>query len=121
MSRLRSLLLLLAIAIAACGPAPTTVAGYVVDVKSTSLTEIQSFTLRTQDGQELVFRVGALELDGGAFPGGHLREHMALNQAVAVAYREEAGERVAYRLVDATWLQPRGASPSRSRRSSRSW
>ena len=50
--------------------------------------------------------MGPLELDGGAFPAGHLREHMALNQPVAVAYREEDGERVAYRLVDATWLQP---------------
>ena len=106
MSPIRSLLLLLAVALAACGPAPQTVAGFVVDVKSTSLTEVPSFTLRTQDGQELTFRVGALELDGGAFPAGHLREHMALNQAVAVAYRMENGERVAYRLVDATWLQP---------------
>ncbi|MDA8202263.1 MAG: hypothetical protein M0Z49_05825 [Chloroflexi bacterium] len=106
MSPIRSLLLLIAIALAACGPAPQTVAGFVIDVKSTSLTEIQSFTLRTQDGQELVFRVGPLELDGGAFPAGHLREHMALSQPVAVAYREESGERVAYRLVDATWLQP---------------
>lgn len=106
MNPIRSLLLLVAITVAACGPAPTTVAGFVIDVKSTSLTEVQSFTLRTQDGQELVFRVGRLELDGGAFPAGHLREHMALNQAVAVAYREEGGERVAYRLADATWLQP---------------
>ena len=100
------MLLLLAITLAACGPAPQTAAGFVVDVKSTSLTEIQTFTLRTQDGQELVFKVGALELDGGAFPAGHLRQHMALNQAIAVAYREENGERVAYRLADATWLQP---------------
>lgn len=106
MSRIRWLLLTLAVLIAACGPAPTTVAGFVVDVKSTSLTEVDSFTLRTPEGEELLFRVGALELDGGAFPAGHLREHMALNQAVAVAYRTENGERVAYRLVDATWLQP---------------
>lgn len=106
MSRIRWLVLALALAIAACGPAPATVAGFVVDVKSTSLTQVDSFTLRTQDGQEVLFTVGALELDGGAFPAGHLREHMALNQAVAVAFREENGERVAYRLVDATWLQP---------------
>lgn len=106
MSQIASLGLVIAIALAACGPAPQTVAGFVVDVKSTSLTQIDSFTLRTQDGQELVFRVGLLELDGGAFPAGHLREHMALNQAVAVAYREEGGERIAFKLVDATWLQP---------------
>jgi len=105
-SWIRSLLLGLAVMLAACGPAPQTVAGFVVDVKSTSLTQVDSFTLRTQEGQELLFRMGPLELDGGAFPAGHLREHMALNQAVAVAYRMENGERVAYRLVDATWLQP---------------
>jgi len=105
-TRAIALMVVMALGLSACGPAPKTVAGFVVEVKSTSLTEIRSFTLRTQDGQELVFRVGALELDGGAFPAGHLRQHMALNQAVAVAYREEDGERVAYRLVDATWLQP---------------
>lgn len=100
------LVLGLAILAAACGPASMTAAGFVVEVKSTSLTQVDSFTIRTQDGQQLVFRVGPLELDGGAFPAGHLREHMALTQGVAVAYREENGERVAYRLVDATWLQP---------------
>lgn len=92
--------------LSACGPQPSTAAGFVVDVKSTSITQVESFTLRTPEGSELVFRVGALELDGGAFPAGHLREHMALAQAVTVAYREINGERVAFRLADATWLQP---------------
>ena len=94
------------ITVGACGPQPANAAGFVVDVKSTSVTQVDSFTLRTPEGTELVFRVGPLELDGGAFPAGHLREHMALAQAVAVAYREEGGERVAFRLADATWLQP---------------
>lgn len=106
MSPIRSVVLVIALGVARCGPAPQTVAGFVVDVQSTSLTQVDSFTLRTQEGQELLFRVGPLELDGGAFPAGHLREHMALNQAVAVAYREEDGERVAYRLVDAQRLEP---------------
>ena len=94
------------VTVGACGPQPATAAGFVVDVKSSSVTQVDSFTLRTPEGTELVFRVGPLELDGGAFPAGHLREHMALAQAVAVAYREEGGERVAFRLADATWLQP---------------
>jgi hypothetical protein len=92
--------------VVACGPQPATAAGFVVDVQSSSITQVDSFTIRTPEGAELVFRVGPLELDGGAFPAGHLREHMALAQAVAVAYREEGGERVAFRLADATWLQP---------------
>lgn len=105
---IRSLPVVLAAAViaGACGPQPATAAGFVIDVQSSSLTQVDSFTLRTPEGAELVFRVGPLELDGGAFPAGHLREHMALAQAVAVAYREERGERVAIRLADATWLQP---------------
>lgn len=105
MTRLIPTILALAL-LSACGPQPSTAAGFVVDVKSSSITQVDSFTLRTPEGEEVVFRVGALELDGGAFPAGHLREHMALAQAVAVAYREENGERVAFRLADATWLQP---------------
>ena len=92
--------------VAACGPGPMTATGVVVDVRSSSLVQIDRFTLRMTDGSTLDFAVGTLELDGGAFPAGHLREHMALVQPVAVAFREEGGARVAYRLVDAPWLRP---------------
>ena len=105
MTRLIPIVLAAAL-LSGCGPQPSTVAGFVVDVKSSTIAQVDSFTLRTPEGTELVFRVGPLELDGGAFPAGHLREHMALAQAVAVAYREVDGERVAFRLADATWLQP---------------
>lgn len=91
--------------IGACGPAPQAAAGFVVDVQSTSLTQITSFTLRTEDGDELVFRVGALDLNGGGFPGSHLREHMITNQPVAVAFDVDGDDRVATRLVDAPWLE----------------
>lgn len=94
------------IVLGGCGPASQTAAGFVVDVKSTSLTQIDAFTLRTPEGDELVFRTGILDLDGGGFPGAHLREHMVTNQAIAVAYTEQGGDRVATKLVDATWLQP---------------
>lgn len=106
MTRFLPVLFAAAVILGACGPQPATAAGYVIDVQSTTITQVDSFTLRTPEGAEHVFRVGPLELDGGAFPAGHLREHMALAQGVAVAYREEGGERVAFRLVDATWLQP---------------
>ena len=106
MNAFRLLLLIPLLLVVACGPPSQTLAGFVVDMKSTSITQVDSFTLRTPEGEEVVFAVGPLELDGGAFPAGHLREHMALNQPVAVAFREEASRRVAYRLVDATWLQP---------------
>ena len=103
---MRAVALAALIALAGCGPAVETAAGFVVDVKSTSLTQIDAFTLRTPEGEELVFRIGALDLNGGGFPGAHLREHMVANQAVAVAYTEQDGERVASKLADATWLRP---------------
>ena len=94
-----------ALVLAACGSS-NVIAGYVIDVSSSSLTEIDTFTLRTADGETVTFRIDTLELGDGAFPATHLREHMALNQPVAVAFRDEAGERIAYRLKDAPWLQP---------------
>ncbi len=84
-----------------CGPARRGAAGLVVAVDQASLTDIRSFTLRTETGEMLTFRIGALDLSSGAFPANHLREHMATAAAVAVAYIDEGGERVAVRLVDA--------------------
>ena len=93
----------------ASGTARLTATGLVAAIDDRSLTEVDAFTLRTADGRELVFRVGRLELDAGAFPAGHLREHLALGQPVTVRYREEAGALVAYRLEDAPGATP-GAS-----------
>lgn len=98
-------LLALAVLAVGCGPATKSAAGIVVAVDQTSLTEIRSFTLRTESGEMLTFHIGALDLSSGAFPANHLREHMATAAAVAVAYTEENGERVAVRLVDAPWLE----------------
>lgn len=97
---------LASLALLACGPAHETAAGFVVDVQSASVTEVKSFVLRTPEGGEMLFSVGVLDLGGEAFPAGHLREHMALGQAVAVAFIVEDGVRYASRIVDAPWLQP---------------
>ena len=91
---------------AACGPAPSTTAGFITEMDATSLTEVRSFTLRTPDGTVMAFRVGPLDLTSGGFPAAHLREHMALAQPVAVAWTERDGQRVATKVVDATWLKP---------------
>lgn len=99
------LLVFAALTLTACGPACQTLAGFVIDVKSTSLTEVQTFTIRTPEGEEVVFRVGALDLAQGGFPAGHLREHMVTNVPVAVAFTLDGDDRVATRLVDAPWLQ----------------
>ena len=90
----------------ACGPVTKSAAGIVVAVDQASLTDIRSFALRTETGETLTFRLGALDLSSCGFPANHLREHMATSTAVEVAYTEANGERVAVRLVDAPWLQP---------------
>lgn len=95
-----------AVVVAACGSPPSMVAGYVVDVRAASLTDVRSLTLRTPEGEFVTLRIGRLELDGDAFPAGHLREHMATHRPVVVGYREVNGEKVAYRLADAPWLEP---------------
>ena len=74
--------------------------GVVLRVDATGLTQVSGFTLRTDDGRETTYRIGALE-NGAEFPPGHLAEHVATAGRVRVFYREEGGARVAYRLEDA--------------------
>lgn len=76
------------------------VEGLVVDVVGSSPADIESFSLRTSDGQILSFTIGAIELDGGAFPPAHLREHQAVAELVRVTYRQEGDRLVAVRLED---------------------
>lgn len=74
-----------------CSPAPgrETVRGIVVDVDGVSLQRLAGFTLRTADGQELVFKA-APGFNAGvahAMTPGHLRQHMALAEPVEVIYQ----------------------------------
>jgi hypothetical protein len=92
--------------VTACGPGDSSAVGVVIAVDAVGPLEVAAFTLRTADRQELAFNVGDVELDSGAFPASHLREHLATLQPIAVAYRMEEGTRVAYRLVDAPWFTP---------------
>ncbi len=82
-------------------PLTGTATGIVITVDQASVTTVRSFTLRTNDGQEIVFSVGTLDLSGEAFPANHLREHMAIAEPVSVEYRTEGAALVAIRLTDA--------------------
>ncbi len=79
---------------------PGEAVGLIVDVESASLTDVRGFTLRTADGTETRYRMGVLE-NGAEFPPGHLVEHQVTAEPVRVFFREENGERVAYRIDDA--------------------
>jgi hypothetical protein len=86
-------------------PARHTETGVVIEVESTSLTNVTGFTIRTPDGREVEFAVGQLE-NGVQFPPGHLSEHVATAVPILVTYRDENGARVAVRLEDAAASSP---------------
>ena len=95
----------LGLTIAACGQSGQTAAGVVIAVDASG-GQVTSFTLRTTDGQVMAFTIGVLETDGAAFPASHLAVHAATLQPIAIAYRQEGGRNVVYRMVDAPWAQP---------------
>lgn len=74
--------------------------GVLVAIDAAGLSQVKGFTLRLNDGREIVFKIGVLE-NGAQFPPGHLAEHMATSTPIRVSFRDEAGEHVAYRLEDA--------------------
>jgi len=98
-------LLVASLVLGACGDAGKAAAGIVVAVDA-PVGEVTGFTLRTQQGDTMVLVIGALEVDGAAFPAAHLAEHAVTQAPIAVAYRVENGVNVAHRLVDAPWAAP---------------
>jgi hypothetical protein len=81
-----------------------TARGVLLDVVSTSLQKIDSFTLRTDDGRELMF-VPASNFNADAahaMTPGHMRQHMAIADPVLVTYQEQDGKLVALSAVDAS-------------------
>jgi hypothetical protein len=106
------LVVLVAAALAACGPAqsptvapvgsppPSPVEGVVVHIDSAGLADVRGFDLRLNDGTILGFTLGPLE-NGAEFPPGHLSEHQATGAPVRVSYRIVNGIPTVYRLEDA--------------------
>jgi hypothetical protein len=82
------------------GPAsPAT--GVLLGVTAEGLARVKGFRLRTAEGQEIEFEIGALE-NGVEFPPGHLAEHLASSSPVRVFFRPEGDRLVVYRLEDAS-------------------
>lgn len=105
MSRLRPLLLCLAVlvgasAIAACEPTLRQETGLVVDVQQSSLTAVDGFRLRTADDRTVEFSTRTTRFDV-AFPVQHLREHLALAQPITVTYKLVEGRNEVVKLADA--------------------
>jgi len=93
----------LVFACAPAAPAPTLSAhGVLLDVEAPSIDKVNSFTLRTDDGQELHF-VTAENFNQGVqhlMTPGHMRQHMALADPIEVTYRNDNGTLVALTAVD---------------------
>jgi hypothetical protein len=84
-----------------CSGTLQTASGVVLQVNGSSLTEIDSFVLRTADGELITFDVGPVTFDATSFPPEHLREHQALASPVRVTYQVQDGRKVAVKLEDA--------------------
>jgi hypothetical protein len=98
---------LLAVGLVACSQpaAPAgaqTVRGVLLDVESPNIQKVDSFTLRTDDGQELHFTTAPNFNEGVThlMTPGHMRQHMALGDPVEVSYRNDNGTLVALSAVD---------------------
>jgi uncharacterized protein (DUF58 family) len=82
------------------GPGRRVETGVVVAVRATSLTNVEGFSIRTQDGRTVDFRVGTID-NANQFPPGHLAEHKVSLVPVRVTYVEDSGALVAVHLEDA--------------------
>jgi hypothetical protein len=108
-----ALWLLLVPACACTRPAPppsSPLEGVIVAVDSAGLGDVRGFDLRVQGGV-YPLTLGPLE-NATEFPPGHLAEHLASSEPVRAYFRESNGERVVYRLEDATTGTPAAPTPS---------
>ena len=80
------------------GPDPVT--GVIVAVDAAGLSDVRGFTLRTQDGTLMEFRLERLE-NATAFPPGHFAEHQATAEPVVVRYQGEGDALFAIQVEDA--------------------
>ena len=99
-----SLLVVVAMA-AACAtrtPPTASVRGVLLDVEAPSLTQVDTFSVRDDDGKVWDFRA-AQDFNTGAthvMTPGHMRQHMALGDPVTVTYRSDGSTLIALAATD---------------------
>jgi hypothetical protein len=87
---------------------PSPVVGVVVAIDQVSLTQVNSFEVRTSDGNTYTLKVGALD-NATQFSLSHLATHLATGVPIRAYYQLVNGEPVVYHLEDAV---PATASPA---------
>jgi hypothetical protein len=73
----------------------------VIAVDGPNAADVDTFRLRTSDGELLEFDVAALDLSAGGLPAPHLREHLVSGIPITVYYTADDGALVAHRYIDA--------------------
>ncbi len=84
----------------ACGGGERSIEGIIISVDAASLTQVETFTVRDNDNNIIVFRIApdaTQDPQEGFFPS-HLREHAVAVGQVKVFYRVEDGEYFALKL-----------------------
>ncbi|MEO5963890.1 MAG: hypothetical protein ABIR11_00390 [Candidatus Limnocylindrales bacterium] len=76
------------------------VTGVPVHIEAEGFSKVTAFTIRTNDGVEIRFRMGILD-NGDQFPPSHLAEHLSGSTPVIVSFRLDGADLVAYRIEDA--------------------
>jgi hypothetical protein len=84
---------------------PSPIVGVVVAIDQVSLTQVNSFELRTSDGKTVTLKLGTLD-NATQFSLSHLATHMATGVPIRVFYRLENGEPVVYHLEDVIPASP---------------
>lgn len=60
--------------------------GVVIAADGPNAAQVDTFSLRTSEGQVLQFTVGRLDLSNGGLPAPHLREHLVSGEPITVYY-----------------------------------
>lgn len=102
--------LLLAALLVGCGSSggEQKVVGVIIDVKAPSLTQLDSFTLRDLNGNNLVFHIApdAARDPQEGFVAGHLRTHALAAEKLRITYRKQGGELLAEKLEHCSAASP---------------
>ena len=64
-------------------------------------TSVTDFTLRSDDGASMQFKVGVLDLAGGGLNAPHLREHLVSGVPITAYYTTDNGVNTMTRYIDA--------------------
>ena len=96
--------------LASATPTPLSTVGLVIAVTGPDAATVDTFTLRTNQGQIIDFTVGTLDLTNGGLPAPHLRTHQVTGTPTLVYYIVQDGNDVAIKYYDADAL-PSDATP----------